>query len=536
VYFSRPLRWLLALYAGQGVPFEFAGLHSGSTTRGLRFTEPQTITVGSVAGYFEALSSQGIVLDGEERKRLIHQQVQALAVEAGGETHIDPGLLDEVMNLVEAPVAVRGSFDPAYLKLPREVLISVMKKHQRYFPIEQNGELLPHFITVSNRSRGDAQDLELVVEGNEHVIRARFADADFFVREDIKKPLEAYLPRLGTLTFQVKLGSMLDKVKRITRLVDAFSAPLGLTPAEKAVAVRAAELCKADLGTHMVVEMTSLQGVMGRDYALRSGETPSVAQAIFEHYLPRSAGDALPQSKAGLLVGLADRLDTLAGLFAAGLAPSGAKDPFAQRRAALGLVQALIAQDVDFDLESALKDVAVPALPIPASAENQAACLLFIVERLRNLLLEGGFRYDIVDAVVSVQGSNPARAARAVKALTAWVGRPDWHTILPAYARCVRITRDLAERYPVDPGNFIETEEQDLFAALQTAENTKRQPASVDDYLNAFLPMIPAVNRFFDAVLVMADDAKLRQNRLGLLQRIAALAQGAAEMAKLEGF
>jgi glycyl-tRNA synthetase len=536
VYFSRPLRWLLALYAGQVVPFEFAGLRSGNTTRGMRFTEPETVIVNSVAEYLQALSRQGIVLDGEERRGLIRQQVQALAVEAGGEAHIDPGLLDEVVNLVEAPVAVQGSFEPAYLKLPREVLISVMKKHQRYFPIERGGELLPYFITVSNRSRGDAQDMELVIEGNEHVIRARFADADFFVREDIKKPLEAYLPRLGTLTFQVKLGSMLDKVKRVIGLVEAFSSWLSLSPEEKATAVRAAELCKADLATHMVVEMTSLQGIMGRDYALRSGESPAVAQAIFEHYLPRFAGDALPQSKAGLLVGLADRLDTLAGLFAAGLAPSGAKDPFAQRRAALGLVQALIAQDVDFDLEAALKEVALPALPIAASAENQAACLQFIVERLRNLLLEAGFRYDIVDAVITVLGRNPARAARGVKELTAWVERPDWHTILPAYARCVRITRDLSERYPVNPAFFVEAEEKNLYSALQTAENTPRQPASVDDFLNAFLPMIPAVNRFFDAVLVMAEDAALRQNRLGLLQRIAALASEAAEMSKLEGF
>jgi glycyl-tRNA synthetase len=329
---------------------------------------------------------------------------------------------------------------------------------------------------------------------------------------------------------------MLDKVKRVIGLVEAFSSWLSLSPEEKATAVRAAELCKADLATHMVVEMTSLQGIMGRDYALRSGESPAVAQAIFEHYLPRFAGDALPQSKAGLLVGLADRLDTLAGLFAAGLAPSGAKDPFAQRRAALGLVQALIAQDVDFDLEAALKEVALPALPIAASAENQAACLQFIVERLRNLLLEAGFRYDIVDAVITVLGRNPARAARGVKELTAWVERPDWHTILPAYARCVRITRDLSERYPVNPAFFVEAEEKNLYSALQTAENTPRQPASVDDFLNAFLPMIPAVNRFFDAVLVMAEDAALRQNRLGLLQRIAALASEAAEMSKLEGF
>ena len=294
VFFSRPLRWLLALYGGQVVPFEFAGVHSGNTTRGLRFVEPETSPVSSVKEYLDFLAGQGIMLDGEQRKQVIQEQVKALMIEAGGEAQIDPGLLAEVMNLVEAPVAVRGSFDSSHLKLPREVLVSVMKKHQRYFSVERNGELLPYFITVANRGRRDAQDMELVVEGNEHVIRARFADADFFVREDLKKPLADYLPRLGKLTFQVKLGSMLDKVKRITRLVQALSSVFGLDSAETAVAVRAAELCKADLGTHMVVDMTSLQGLIGRHYALRSGESPAVAEAIFEHYLPRFAGDVLP--------------------------------------------------------------------------------------------------------------------------------------------------------------------------------------------------------------------------------------------------
>jgi glycyl-tRNA synthetase len=282
--------------------------------------------------------------------------------------------------------------------------------------------------------------------------------------------------------------------------------------------------------------MTSLQGLIGRQYALRSGESPAVAEAIFEHYLPRFAGDALPHSKAGLVVGVADRLDTLAGLFAAGLAPSGAKDPFAQRRAALGLVQALIAQDLDFDLEVALKEFTVPGLPIPMSPEDQAACLQFIVERLRNLLLEQHYRYDVVEAVLSEQGSNPAHSARAVEALSIWVSRPDWNIILPAYARCVRITRDLKERHPVKPEFLTEKEEIALLTALETAEKSPRRAASVDDYLNAFLPMIPAVDRFFDTVLVMAEDRSLRENRLGMLQRIAALAEDVADMSKLEGF
>ena len=543
--FSRPIRWLLALYglgeACRVVPFEYAGLRSGASTRGLRFREPEEFVVSGPEDYFSRLAGQGIVLEMEARRGQIREQVRALAADAGGVIAEDAGLLAEVANLVEAPTALRGSFDESHLDLPREVLISVMKKHQRYFPVEKAapaeaaggpGALLPYFIAVRN---GDDRGLEEVVEGNEHVIRARFADAAFFVREDLKRPLEAYLPRLGTLTFQVKLGSMLDKTRRITALVDDLAPSAALSPEELPVARRAAELCKADLATHMVVEMTSLQGQMGRYYALRSGEPRDVAQAIFEHYLPRFSGDALPASRPGLLVGLADRLDTLAGLFAAGLAPTGARDPFALRRAALGLVQALIGQDLEFDLRPALA-AAAERLPIPASPESQAACLAFIVERLRYFFLEGRARHDVVDAVLAAQGENPARAARAVRELAAWTARPDWHTILPAYARCVRITRDQPERYPLEAERLEQPAERELYAALQQAESAPRRPGSVDDFLNAFLPMIPAVDRFFEAVLVMAEDPAVRRNRLGLLQRIAALAHGAADLSRLEGF
>ncbi|MBN2548654.1 MAG: glycine--tRNA ligase subunit beta, partial [Anaerolineales bacterium] len=510
VAFSRPIRWLLALYGAgetcQVIPFEYAGLQAGNITRGLRFLQPEEAAVDSPEAYFSFLARQGILLDPAERRAAIQRQVQALAADVDGIIPDDPALLDEVTDLVEAPTALRGSFDVSHLQLPREVLISVMKKHQRYFPVvsqaSQNTasprteELLPYFIAVRN---GDGQGLEVVKDGNEHVIRARFADANFFVREDIKKPLADYLPRLGTLIFQTRLGSMLDKVQRVTALVSDLAPMIGMDVEETAIARRAAELCKADLATHMVVEMTSLQGQMGRYYALRSGEPEAVAQAIFEHYLPRSAGDITPTSLPGLAVGLADRLDSLVGLFAADLAPSGNRDPFAQRRAALGLVQNLIAWELDFDLRPALQ-AAAAHLPEAVSAraaspEVQGAVFEFILERLRNILLEQGRRYDVVDAVLAAQGHNPARASQAVTALEAWTARPDWSSILPAYARCVRITRDLTERFTVDPAAFAEPAESDLYAALLAAEASPRQPGSVDDFLNAFLPMIPAVNR-----------------------------------------
>lgn len=301
------------------------------------------------------------------------------------------------------------------------------------------------------------------------------------------------------------------------------------------MARRAAELSKADLVTKMVIEMTSLQGIMGRYYALQSGEPVPVASAIFEHYLPRYAGDDLPDTKPGLAVGIADRLDTLAGLFAAGLAPTGAKDPFALRRAALGLVSNLIAWNVDFNLRTALAGTAA-RLPLEVTHESQSACLTFIIERLRHFLLEAGYKYDVVDAVLAAQGHNPASAERAVKQLSSWVKRDDWEAILPAYSRCVRISRDIKERYRVDPEAMVEPEETQLYEALLQAERSERAPGSVDDFLEAFLPMIPVINRFFDKVLVMAEDEAVRKNRLALLQRLSALADGVAEMSRLEGF
>jgi glycyl-tRNA synthetase len=500
----------------------------------LRFYQPETFTLKSASDYQSALRSQGILLDPEERRASIAGQVQRLMTEVGGLPQLDEGLLDEVTQLVEAPTALRGNFDPEYLKLPVEVLISVMKKHQRYFPVyAPQGGLLPYFIAVRN---GDDQHLDVVADGNAQVIGARFADASFFIQEDLKYTLEERLPRLGTLTFQYKLGSMLDKSRRVEALVDKLAPFFGLNSTDLATARRAAYLLKADLVTHMVIEMTSLQGIMGRYYAEHSGEPKGVADAIFEHYLPRYAGDALPETLPGILLSVADRLDTLSGLFAAGLAPSGTKDPFAQRRAALGLVQVLIGRQIPFDLRHGLV-LAAQGLPIQATEESQNACLEFIYGRLRTHLIEDyGFRYDVVDAVMAEQAHNPYGAFRAAQALTAWVQRQDWNVILPAYARCVRITRDQKEQVPVRPERFVEVEERALYDALLQAEAAPRQSGSVDDFFAAFLPMIPAINRFFDTVLVMAEDADLRANRLGLLQRIAALACGVADFSKLEGF
>ena len=535
--FSRPIRWLLALHGESWFPFSYAGLIAKPATKGLRFIDSGELEVKSPTDYFQVLQKQGIILDQKEREERILRDLNTLAVKAGGEVAPDSSLLSEVTHLVEAPTALLGEFDKAYLELPREVLVSVMKKHQRYFPVEKMGKLLPYFITIANKpsQENEYTDLPLITQGNTDVILARFADAEYFVRADRGKKLEEYLPALDSLTFQVDLGSMGDKTKRIRALVDKIAPLIELSPEDLATARRAAELCKADLATQMVVEMTSLQGVMGYYYALNSGEKEPVAEAIREHYLPASAGDSGPKTQAGLLVGLADKLDSLAGLFAAGLAPTGNKDPFAQRRAALGLVNNLISWDIDLDLNTAV-DYAINELPIKADSPTRTACLEFISDRLHNFLRDEGFNHDVVDAVVTAQGHNPAGAFRAVKLLSSWVKKEDWELTLDSFARCVRITRDLPETFSVNKKIFREDEEEALFKALEKASAVNKETGDLHAFFKVFTPLIPHITKFFENVLVMDEDQAVRENRLGILQGITRLGDGVLDFTRLEGF
>jgi glycyl-tRNA synthetase len=535
--FSRPVRWLAALLGKDVIPVEWNGLQGGRITYGLRPHGSPAILLRDSRSYRKTMHGEEIEPDPERRAEKIREQAQKLAAKVGGKADFEPGLLEEVTDLVEAPQALIGSFDRESLSLPREVLISVMRKHQRYFPVQRGEDLLPYFLAVRN-GKGDGEDR--VREGNEHVLRARFADAAFFIREDRKRRLEDFRPRLATLAFQAKLGSMLDKSERIERLAAVLSPMLGLAPADAKTAQRAAHLCKADLTTQMVVEMTSLQGVMGRYYALDAGESPAVATAIFEHYLPRGAEDALPATPPGILLALADRLDSLVGLFAAGLAPTGARDPFALRRAALGVVQILLARDLNFDLREGIRQAA-SLQPITVTEEVHTQILEFLAGRLRGVLADQGFRYDVVEAVLGAQAHNPVLARRAAGELAHWVACPDWAATLAAYARCVRITREIGETHPVDPSLFQEDAERGLWGActrMQADAAAARSAGglTVDGFLAALIPHIPAISGFFEKVLVMTDDLTARKNRLGMLQIIAWLPEGVADFSKLEGF
>ncbi len=528
--FARPIRWLVALHGDHVVPFEYARLRAGRATRSRRFFQPETSQVAGAANYSGHLAAHGVMVDPAERRRLILEQARALAGEVGGEIEADEALVAEIVQLVEAPQALRGSFDPSFLSLPAAVLAAVMKKHQRYLPVrDRQGGLLPYFVAVRN---GGTEGMDLVRAGNEHVLRARFADADFFLRKDREHPLEHFRMLLARLTFQTQLGSYLDKTQRIENLTLAIAEDLHLTKEDWDTARRAASLCKFDLATALVAEMTSLQGVLGRIYALERGETEAVALAIHEHYLPRFAGDDLPESMAGIAVGLADRLDSLSGLFAAGVQPSGARDPYALRRTAVGLIQILVTRALRVDLRRWL-DFAVLRVPLPRGEETREACLEFIAARQEALLLAEGHRYDVVAAVLGAQAADPAGAAKTVAELESAVGDSGWPVVLQAYARCARIVRGQKVDGRVDPGLFVIDAERNLLAGI---ENVGRPVESAGDLVASLQALVPPITEFFDRVLVMDADKALRANRLALVKRVVDLADGIADLSRLEGF
>ena len=525
VSYSRPLRWLTALYGTEIVSFSYAGVQSGPISRGLRPYGSPPLTITSAADYLDIMNRNGIVADSDQRRELIVQAAEELATTVRGRIQPDTALLNEIVNLVELPTALLGRFEERYLALPAPILVAVMKKHQRYLPVyNRDGGLLPYFIAIRN---GDEQHLAVVTEGNEHVIRARFADAEFFYKKDIRQSLADYLPRLGTLTFQTKLGSMLDKVQRLEKLTPAIAKILDLDTGETAAATRAAALSKADLATSMVVEMTALQGIMGGFYAQRGGEPEAVVTAISEQY------NAVSQTRPGLALALADRLDSLMGLFAAGLAPKGSNDPFALRRAAIQIIENLTHNQVAFDLRQGLA-AAAELLPIPAPAEQQAAVLAFIAGRLEALLQEQGLRTAVVRAVLAEQGHNPYRAGQTAAALQEALNLEDWPQLLDAYARCARIVRSQPGDYQLQPEALALPQEQALWSAYQAVE--AQGDGRLPSFITGLRELEPAITHFFDAVLVMDEDTAVRHNRLALLQQITRLSAGIADLSQLEGF
>lgn len=531
--FSRPIRWLVALFGDAVIPFEYAGVASGHVTRGLRPYGSPEIEISDVSTYLKAMDEQLVILDYEARQQTILEQMQPLVDEVGGTIPEDKGLLAEVTNLIEAPTAFRGTFEEAYLELPRDVLVTVMRKHQRYFAVEDaDGNLMNYFIGVRN---GDNDHIDKVIHGNEHVIRARFSDANFFYREDVKKPLKDYLPRLGTLTFQTDLGSMLEKNERVSETVAGLGDLLGMSQTDIGIAERAAHIAKADLATNMVVEMTSLQGIMGREYAIKEGYPVDVANTIFEHWLPRNAGDKLPASDAGTVLAIADKLDSLVGLFAVGLAPKSTSDPYGLRRNALGVVQILVDKNINLDLRKAI-DLISHGQPVEVAFGVKHQLIEFIQGRLDAWLDETtDYARDVINAVLNVQAHNPARAVKGIEELSKWVIRDDWEGILDNFARCVRITRS-EEQQTINPDLLTEPQEKALYQAYQSAAEKLDDNSNVDGFLSAFEPMVPAIAEFFDHVLVHDEDQAVRNNRIALLQLISHMQSHRADLSQLDNF
>ena len=516
--FIRPIRWIVALYGTGVVPFTLANVTSGNTSRGHRTLAPQEFVIASPADYEAACEKAYIIVDQERRRAMITEQIAETAQAAGGTAEITPDLLEEVLYLVEYPTALSGAFEEKYLALPAETVITPMRDHQRYFPVKAaDGSLLPAFITVRN---GGREHLDVVAHGNERVLRARLADAQFFFDEDRKKSLAEHREKLKTVVFQQGLGSMYEKTERLMELVTAIVEDLADDDAAyetmAADARRAAELSKADLVTGMVTEFTELQGIMGREYAALDGEKLAVACAIDEQYMPRFAGDELPQSALGFALSVADKIDNIVGTFSRGKIPTGSQDPFALRRQALGLVLMLIENESDLLLSDLVDEACdLYALDEAAREKMQTDVADFIRLRLKNVLTERGVRYDVQEAVladVDFVADVPVRAAY-VERLLASDGAD---ALVQSFVRVGNIAR-AAEEGEVDAALFAAPEEGALLTAYEKADALFDEG---EDTLAAEQELARAIDAFFDAVMVMDKDERVRANRLSLLKAI----------------
>lgn len=514
--FIRPIRWFVALYGTEIVPFTLAGVTSGNHSRGHRTLAPADFVITSAADYEAACEKAYIIVDPERRRAMICEQITETAKACGGTAEITPDLLEEVLYLVEYPTALSGSFEEKYLALPAEAVITPMRDHQRYFPVKAaDGSLLPAFITVRN---GGKAHLDVVAHGNERVLRARLADAQFFFDEDRRKSLAEHREKLKTVVFQRGLGSMYEKTERLTALTTAIVEEMAAGDADGtalADARRAAELSKADLVTGMVTEFTELQGIMGREYALLDGESPAVARAIDEQYMPRFAGDELPQTPLGVALSVADKIDNIVGTFSQGRIPTGSQDPFGLRRQALGLVLMLIEQESTM-LLSDLVDEACDLYDLEEFRDKMQVYVAdFIRLRLKNVLSERGVRYDVQEAVlgdVDLVADVPVRAAYVERLLASEGG----DALVQSFVRVGNIARGMTGG-AVDPALFQAEEEGALLSAYQAAAAAR---AEGEDTLPAEQALGRAIDTFFDAVMVMDKDARVKENRLSLLKMI----------------
>ncbi|HEX8960065.1 MAG TPA: glycine--tRNA ligase subunit beta [Geobacteraceae bacterium] len=532
VRFARPIHWIVSLFDGVVVPFSFGTVVSGNVSRGHRFMANNPFPVRDFGHYLEECERHFVIPEPERRQEIIRREIHRVAKSAGGHLLPDEGLLDEVTYLVEYPSAIHGTFDPSFLAVPKEVLITSMRSHQRYFSVvDDEGKLLPAFITVPNTL---AEDPSVVVRGNERVLRARLSDARFFFDEDRKVKLATRVEALKSVVYQQKLGTSYEKMERFQSLAVGLAEQLN--EAVKGQAYNAAYLCKADLVTGMVGEFPEVQGIMGREYALLEGIDPVVANAIAEHYLPTQAGGELPASDVGAIVSIADKLDTICGCFGVGLIPTGSADPYALRRSAIGIINIILDKRYRISLSSYIdKALQLLATRLTRPYEDVKADILeFFRGRFVNLMADR-HPVDVVDAVVSASFDDLVKAAARIAALAEFKSRPDFEPLAIAFKRVCNIVKEPVNA-AVSAELFQDEAEGKLYSAYQSVAGTVAARVGAGDYLAALTEIATlkgAVDAFFDKVMVMADDERVRTNRLALLQGIKELFRDIADFAKV---
>lgn len=564
--FVRPIRWMVALFGDQIIPVEICGVKSGKFSMGHRFMQQSlkaaaesqgllsaalskvgnkvysalagvkgAVEIPSAGDYKKVMYDNFVMVDQDERRALILQQIKDLAAQNGGEAEINEDLLEEVNYLVEWPTALCGKFEEKFLSLPKECIITPMREHQRYFPVlDEDGNLLNKFITVRN---GGSEHLDIVTHGNERVLRARLSDAEFFFNEDRAIKLEDRLEKLKTVSFQEGLGNMYDKSERLVKMAEMLRFAIN-TPVDEEELRRCALLCKTDLVTGMVIEFTELQGVMGREYALLDGEKPEVATGIFEHYLPRFAGDALPATTIGRIVGIGDKLDNICATFSRGLAPTGSQDPYALRRQALGVINILL--DANYHISLA-KIIAGTLYLLDIKPEETGKLVPQIMEffkqRLRNLLMDQGIRYDVIDAVFAdKRNDDMVDLAVRCKVLAAYVEAGNAEPLVQVSVRVSNLCKKIEKEVAISGALFKDESENKLHEVVAAVSKEIIPEIVLYDYaavLKAGEKVIEPVNTFFDNVMVMDEDENVKNNRLAMLEEVRGIVNAVGDLSLL---
>lgn len=538
--FIRPIRWILALYGKKIIKFNLNGLDSENITYGHRLLAPQKIKISSTQEYFKKLEKSYVIIDPQIRENIVKTDLKQIIKEINGKKIINEKQLKEIVYLVEYPNAILGRYDKKYLELPKDVLTVVMEKHQKYFPVFKNkDELLPLFIVIINNSKKYASKIR---EGNENVLRARLEDAKFFYHEDQKIPLEKRVDKLKNVIFQENLGSLFDKTKRLELLCDYISDSLQVEQKVKKDLLRSAHLCKADLVTEMVKEFPELQGIMGKEYAILSGERKEVAEAIFEHYLPRFSGGRLPLTKSGMILGIADKVDSIIGCFVMGLTPTGSQDPYGLRRQSRGKIAIILKNN----LQISLKDITWKSLSLYKESvsvelkidENEivSQILYFLKQRVKNIFLEDGIRYDVIDAVLAVDSDGDVVDIKhRIKAIEELYNQPIFGKILNSSSRVLNLSKN-SEETEIDRSLLKEKAELRLYHNYENNYPRIKEFISNKEYKKVFNllgDLCEPVGEFFDQVLVMDKDEEIRKNRISLIKKIGILFNQVADLSKI---